>query len=137
PRKSFNTAHSLWHSSHSRGDQRRRRAMWRSGNAGPSPQDGWSLDEVADAEMRHVRDSLRTVEVTEFGSGFLAGVHAGDSSATRMMGRPLGDVVNFSRDDDPAVVFRVVQGDLFARDGACALSGRSRHPELAGDRRVV
>src|SRR4051794_26264970 len=85
PRKSFNTAHSLWHSSHSRGDQRRRRAMWRSGNAGPSPQDGWSLDEVADAEMRHVRNSLRTVEVTEFGSGFLAGVHAGDSSATRMM----------------------------------------------------
>src|SRR5262245_60541496 len=98
---------------------------------------GWRLDEVADAEMSHVRDSFGTVEVTEFCSGFLAGVHSGDSSATRVVGCPLGDVVNFSRDDDPAVVSGVVQGDLFARDGACTLGGRIRHPELAGDRGVV
>src|SRR3954451_1264872 len=84
---------------------------------------GWSLDEVADAEMSRVRDSFGTMVVTEFGSGFLAGVHSGDSSATRVMGCPIGDVVNFSRDDDPAVVWGVVQGDLFTRDGACTLGG--------------
>ena len=61
-----------------------------------SPQGDWSLDEVADAEMSHVRDSFGTVVVPEFRSGFLAGVHSGDSSAARVMGRPLGDVVNFS-----------------------------------------
>src|SRR5262245_66026888 len=85
---------------------------------GQSRQGGWSLDEVADAEMGHVRDSFGTVVVTEFGSGFLAGVHSGDSSATRVMGCTLGDVVNFSRDDDPAVVSGVVLGVLFARDRA-------------------
>src|SRR5262249_22320941 len=104
---------------------------------GQSRQGGWRLDEVADAEMSHVRDSFGTVVVTEFGSGFPAGVHAGDSSATGVMGCPLRDVVNFSRDDDPAVVSAVVQGDLFARDGACTLGGRRGHPELARDRRVV
>ena len=57
---------------------------------------GWSLDEVADAEISHMRDSFGTVVVTEFGSGFLAGVHSGDSSAAGVMGRPLGDVINFS-----------------------------------------
>src|SRR5215470_5262883 len=98
---------------------------------------GWSLDEVADAEMGHVRHSFGTVVVTELGGGFLAGVHSGDSSATRVMGCPLGDVVNFSRDDDPAVVSGIVEGDLFARDGACTLCGGSWHPELAGDRGVV
>src|SRR5437870_1266748 len=107
--------------------------MWRSGHAGqsawPSRQGGWSLDQIADAEMNHVRDSLGTVEVSEFGGGFLAGVHTGYTSATRMMGGPLGDVVNFSRDDDPAVVFRVVQGDLFARDGSWVLGRSSRRPE--------
>src|SRR5262249_35309268 len=82
--------------------------------------------------MSHVRDSFGTVVVTEFGSGFLAGVHSGDSSATRVMGCPLGDVVNLSRDDDPAIVSGVVQGDLFARDGACSLGGSSWHPELGG-----
>src|SRR5690349_18675337 len=95
------------------------------------------LDEVADAEMSHVRDSFGTMEVPEFRSGFLAGVHSGDSSAAGVMGRPLGDVVNFSRDDDPAIVSGVVQGDLFARDGACTVGGSSRHPELAGDPGVV
>src|SRR5581483_6931853 len=102
-----------------------------------SQRGSWRLDKIADAEMHHVRDSLSAVEVTEFGSGFLAGVHAGDSSATRMMGRPLGDVVNFSRDDDPAVVFGVMQGDLVARDGARPLGGVGWHPELAADRGVV
>ena len=48
----------------------------------------WSLDEVADAEMSHMRDSFGTVEVTEFGSGFLAGIHSGNSSATSVMGCP-------------------------------------------------
>src|SRR5579871_3177279 len=86
--------------------------------------------------MSHMRDSLSTVVVTEFNSGFLAGVHSGNSSATGMMGCPLGDVVNFSPDDDPAIVFGVVQGDLFARDGACALDGHSWRPQLAGDRGV-
>src|SRR5512140_2094529 len=118
-----------------------RRATRRAGNAAQSRgqlrQGGWSLDEVADAEMSHVRDSFGTVVVTEFGSSFLAGVHSGDSGATRVMGCPLGDVVNFSRDDDPAVVPSVVQGDLFARDGACTPGGSSRQPELAGDRGVV
>ena len=65
--------------------------------------------------MSHVRDSFGTVVVTEFGSGFLAGVHAGDAGATGVMRRPLGDVVDFSRDDDPAVVPSVVPGDLSAR----------------------
>jgi hypothetical protein len=46
--------------------------------------------------MSPVRDSFGTVVVTEFGSSFLAGVHSGDSSATRVMGCPLGDIVNFS-----------------------------------------
>ena len=92
---------------------------------------------MADAEMSHVRDSFATVVVTEFSRGFLAGVHSGDSSATRVMWCPFGDVVNFSRDDDPAVVSIVVQSDLFARDGACTLGGSSRRPELAGDRGVV
>ena len=92
---------------------------------GQSRQGSWSLDEVADAEMSHVRDSFGTVVVTEFRSGFLAGVHSGDSSATRVMGCPLGDVVNFSRDDDPAVVSGVVQGDLFARDGAYQPASRA------------
>src|SRR5262245_12899647 len=87
--------------------------------------------------MSHVPDGFGTMVVAEFGSGFLAGVHAGDSGATRVMGCPLGDVVNFPRDDDPAVVSGVVQGDLFARDGACARGGSSWHPELAGDRRIV
>src|SRR5437763_36356 len=87
--------------------------------------------------MSHMRDSLGTVEVPEFGCRFLAGVHSGDSGATGVMGRPLGDVVDFSRDDDPAVVSGLVQGDLFARDRACTLEGSGWHPELAGDRRVV
>src|SRR5215467_8820683 len=104
---------------------------------GQSRQGGWRLDEVADAEMSHVCDSFGTVVVTEFGSGFLAGIHSGDSSATRVMRCPLGDVVNFSRDDDPAVVSGIVQGDLFARDGAASLGGNSWHPKLAGDRGVV
>src|SRR6478735_2304844 len=105
--------------------------------SGQSRQGGWSLDEVADAEMSHVRDSIGTVVVTEFGSGFLASVHSGDSSATRVMGCPLGDVVNFSRDDDPAVVPIVVPGDLFARNGASTLGRRSWGPEVAGDFGVV
>src|SRR5512141_1449106 len=104
---------------------------------GQSRRGDWSLDEVADAEMSHVRDSFGTVVVTEFGGGFLAGVHSGDSGATGVMGCPLGDFVNFSRDDDPAVVSGVVQGDLFARNGACTLGGSRWHPELAGDRSVV
>ena len=102
-----------------------------------TPGPGRSFDEVADAEMSHVRDSLGTVVVTEFGSGFLAGVHSGDAGATGMMGCPLGDVVNFSRDDDPTIIPVVVQGDFFARDGAWRLGGSSRHPELAGDLGVV
>src|SRR5207248_6122636 len=61
-----------------------------------SRQGGWSLDEVADAEMSHVRDSFGTVVVPEFRSSFLAGIHPGDSSAAGVMGRPLGDVVDFS-----------------------------------------
>jgi hypothetical protein len=76
-------------------------------------------------EFLFARQQDDTVVVTEFGSGFLAGVHSGDSSATRVMGCPLGEVVNFSREDDPAVVSGVVQGDLFARDGACTLGGSS------------
>ena len=87
--------------------------------------------------MSHVRDSFGTVIVTEFGGGFLAGVHSCDSSATRVMRRPLGDVVNFSRDDDPTVVSGFVQGNLSARDGARTLGGSSRLPELAADRGVV
>src|SRR4051794_32410633 len=87
--------------------------------------------------MSHVRDSLGTVVVAEFGSGFLAGVHSGDSSATGVMGRPLRDVVNFSRDDHPAIVSIVVQGDLFARDGASTPDGRIRRPESAGDFGIV
>ena len=59
------------------------RAMRRAGNAGRqhggSRQGRWRLDEVADAEICHVRDRFGAVEVTEFGSRFLAGVHAGDS----------------------------------------------------------
>src|SRR5215831_3755748 len=84
-----------------------------------SRQGRWSLDDVADAEISHVRDSFGTVIVAKFRSGFLAGVHSGDSSATRVMGRPFGDVVDFSRDDNPAVISGVVQGDLLARDTAC------------------
>ena len=53
-----------------------------------SRQGGWSLDEVADAEMGHVRNSFGAVVVPEFRSGFLAGVHSGDSSAAGVMGRP-------------------------------------------------
>src|SRR5690606_24523618 len=52
-------------------------------------------------------------------------------------GRPLGDVVDLSRDDDPAVVRLVVQGDLFARDTACSRGGSCWRPELAGYRRVL
>src|SRR6185369_10555731 len=102
-----------------------------------SRQAGWSLDEVANAEMRHVRDSFGTVVVTKFGGGFLAGVHSGDSGATGVMGCPLGDVVNFSRDDNPAVVARVVLGDFFARDAARPAGGRSWIPQRAGNRGVV
>src|SRR5579872_5363789 len=87
--------------------------------------------------MRHVRDGFSAVVVAEFGGGLLAGVHAGDPSPTRVMGCPLGDVVDFSPNDDPAVVSRIVQGDLFARDRARAFGGSSRHPELAGDRGVA
>src|SRR4029078_3352106 len=57
---------------------------------GQSRQGGWSLDEVAYAEMSHVRDSFGTVVVTEFGSGFLAGVHSGAPSATARSGCPPG-----------------------------------------------
>jgi hypothetical protein len=46
--------------------------------------------------MNHVRDSFGAMVVAKFGSGFLAGVHSGYSSAARVMGRPLGNVVNFS-----------------------------------------
>jgi hypothetical protein len=49
------------------------------GQCARSRQGGWSLDELADAEMSHV-SSFGGVVVTEFGSGFLAGVHSGDSS---------------------------------------------------------
>src|SRR5215212_5347261 len=87
--------------------------------------------------MSHVRDSFGTVVVTEFGSGFLAGVHSGDSGATRVMGCPRGDVVNFSRDDDPAVVPIVVPGDFFARNRASTIGGNRWCPELAGNRRVI
>src|SRR6185312_9700639 len=105
--------------------------MLRTGIAGQRVRlrrDGWILDEIADAEMSHVCDGLGAVKVTKFGSGFLAGVHSGDSSAARMMGCPLGDIVNFSRDDDPAVVSCIVQGDLFARDGPPTLGGTGGHP---------
>ena len=124
-----------------RSGRSQRCAMRRAGNASQS---AWQVttrwlefEEVADAEMSNVRNSLGTVVITEFGSGFLAAVHPGNSSATRVMRCPLSDVVDFSRDDDPAVVSGVVQGDLFARDGACTLGGSSWHPELAGDRGVV
>src|SRR5262245_40045077 len=102
-----------------------------------SRQGGWSLDEVADAEMSHVCDSFGTVVVPEFRSGFLAGVHSGDSSAAGVMGRPLGDVVDFPCDDDPAVVSGAVPGDLFARDTACTAGRRSWLPQRAGNRGVV
>src|SRR6185437_8259677 len=69
----------------------------------------WSLDEIADAEMRHMRDRFGAVIVTEFRSCFLAGIHSGDSGATGVMGRPLRNVVDLPRDDDPAIVSRVVQ----------------------------
>src|SRR5262249_1135634 len=87
--------------------------------------------------MSHVGDSFRTVVVTEFGSGFLAGVHSGDSGATGVMGCPLGNVVNFPGNDNPAVVSRVVPGDLFTRDAECTAGGRSRLPQRAGHRGVV
>ena len=84
---------------------------------GHSRQGGWRLDEVADAEMSHVRDSFGTVVITEFGSAFLAGVHSGDPSATRVMGCPLGDVVNFSRDDD---VWRILpEGQAVTVSAGC------------------
>src|SRR5215470_10574993 len=102
-----------------------------------SRQGGWGLDEVADAEMSHVRDSFGTVVVPEFRSGFLAGVHSGDSSAAGVMGRPLGDVVDFTRDDDPAVVSGVVPGDLLARDAACTAGRRRWLPQRAGNCGVV
>src|SRR6476659_5067338 len=91
------------------------------------------IDDVADAEIGHVRDSFGTVIVAEFRGGFLAGVHARDAGAAGVMGRPLGDVVDLPGDDDPAVVPGVVQGDLLARDAACPRGGNGRRPELAGD----
>src|SRR5262245_61502839 len=87
--------------------------------------------------MPHMRDGFGTVVVAEFRGGFFADVHSRDSGASGVMGRPLGDVVDFSPDDDPAVVSLVVQGDLFARDGAWRPGGSSRRPELAGDSGVI
>ena len=87
--------------------------------------------------MSHVRDSFGAVVVPELRSGILAGVHSGDSSAAGVMGRPLGDVVNFACDNDPAVVSGVMPGDLFARDAACTAGRRSRLPQRAGNRGVV
>src|SRR4030088_3086503 len=87
--------------------------------------------------MSHVRDSFGAVVVPKFGSGFLAGIHSRDSGAAGVMGCPLGNVVDLSRDDDPTVVPRVVPGDLFARDGTCTVGGSGRRPELAGNRGVV
>ena len=68
-------------------------------------------------------DRFGAVVVTKFGGGLLAGVHPGDSSTTRVVGRPLGNVVDFPRNDDPAVVSGVAQADLVARDGAGPLTG--------------
>src|SRR5436305_3639959 len=81
-----------------------------------------------------MRDGFGAVVVAEFGGGFLAGVHSRDAGAAGVMGRPLGDVVNFSRDDDPAIVPGVMPRDLFARDGAAPPGRSGRDPELAGDR---
>src|SRR5205085_5843152 len=92
------------------------------------------LYEVADAEIRHVRDGLGAVVVTEFGGRFLAGIHARDSRAAGVMGRPLGDVIDFPRDDDPAIVPGVVPGDFFARHRAWRLGRSGRRPEFSGDR---
>src|SRR3954452_6073493 len=60
-----------------------------------SPHGGRRLDEIADAEMSHVRDRFGTVIVPEFRRGFLAGIHPGDTGAAGVMGRPLGNVVDF------------------------------------------
>src|SRR6185437_6222253 len=107
------------------------------GHLVPLRRGDWSLDEVADAEMRHMGDGFGAVIVTEFRSGFLAGIHSGDSGAPGVMGRPLRNVVDFPRDDDPAIISRVVQGDLFARDVPCTAGGSVRCPELAGHSGVV
>src|SRR5579883_383971 len=93
----------------------------------------WTLGQFADAEIGHVRDGFGAVVVAEFGSGFLAGVHARDAGPAGVMGRPLGDVVDLSGDDDPAVVPCVVPGDLLPRDPAVALGRNCRRPERAGD----
>src|SRR3569832_1555195 len=87
--------------------------------------------------MSHVRDCFRAVIVAEFGSRLLAGVHPGDTGATGAVRRPLGDVVDLPRNDDPAVVPPVVQGDLLARHGTWRLGRSVRRPELAGDARIV
>ena len=92
------------------------------------------LDQLADAEMSHVRDGPGTVVVAELGGGFLAGIHARNAGATGVMRRPFRDVVNFACDDDPAIVPRVVPGDFFAGDRTWLPGGNSGRPEFSGDR---
>ncbi len=93
PRARRHRAHEVHgEQSQSRVDRQRFAMRWRASLR----RDRWILDEIADAEIGHVRDGLGAMIVTEFGSGFLASVHSCDSSAARVMGSPLGDIVNFS-----------------------------------------
>ena len=58
--------------------------------------------------------------VAELRRGVLAAVHARDEGPARVVVLPLGEVVDFAADDDPAVVERRVLCELLARDGPVA-----------------
>ena len=79
--------------------------------------------------MGHMRDGGGNVEIAELRRRILAGIHAGNPGAAGVMGGPFGDVVDFTRDDDPAIIVAVVPGDLFGCDAARAVRRFLRRPQ--------
>ena len=79
--------------------------------------------------MGYMRDGGGTLEIAELRRRILAGICAGHPGAAGVMGAPFGDVVDFTRDDDPATILAVLPGDLLGCDAARAIRRFLRRPQ--------
>src|SRR6476659_6226899 len=94
---------------------------------------GGGSDQRPDAKVLHVLLGEPAVVLAELRRGVLAAVHARDEGPARVVVLPLGEVVDFAADDDPAVVEGRVLRELLARDGPVAGPWLCRFPEAGGD----